>query len=197
MTDQTAHTKRTHIVAIKAIDEEKRIVYGEVYAPNRLDTYGEFMLADDIELMAHRFMQLPLHQTIDTQHDNIPNGSYPVESFVAREGDPDYTPGAWVMGVKVPDDRTWKAVKSGQLNGFSFEAMVLSVEMDVEYLVVRDHVGSVEPAMDHDHAYFVQMDEAGQVVGGYTSPGPDGHVHKIKRASLTEKTNDHTHRFFL
>lgn len=179
------------------MDEEKRIVYGEVYAPYRLDTYGEFMLPDDIEVMAHRFMQLPLAQTIDTQHDNVPNGSYPVESFIVRDGDPDFTPGTWVLGVKVPDDRTWEAVKDGKLNGYSFEAMVVPVEYEIEYVVMRDHVGSVEPAMDHSHAYYVEVDADGQVVGGWTSPGPDGHVHQIKRASLTEKADGHTHRFFL
>jgi hypothetical protein len=188
---------RTHTVHIKSVDGEKRLVTGEVYAPFRLDTYGEYMLPDDIEVMAHRFMLLHLAQTIDTQHDNAPNGSYPVESYIARDGDPDYAPGTWVMTVKVPDDRVWSKVKAGEINGFSFEAMVVPVETEVEYLVMRDHVGSVEVAEDHTHAYFVQMDSEGQVVGGYTSPGPDGHVHKIKRASLTEKTDNHTHRFFL
>jgi hypothetical protein len=68
-------------VPIKKTDGEKQIVYGEVYAPYVLDTYGEFMTPEDIETMAHRFMQLDLTKVIDTQHDNQPNGSFPVESF--------------------------------------------------------------------------------------------------------------------
>lgn len=82
------------------------------------------MTAEDIKKLAHRALKLDLAVIIDTQHDNVPNGSYPVESFIARSGDPDYTEGAWVMGVKVPDDATWEKVLKGELNGFSFEAMV-------------------------------------------------------------------------
>ncbi|MGH8562760.1 MAG: XkdF-like putative serine protease domain-containing protein [Gammaproteobacteria bacterium] len=42
-----------HNVRIKRVDEAKRIVFGEVYTPNLLDTYSDFMSAEDIELMAH------------------------------------------------------------------------------------------------------------------------------------------------
>lgn len=189
--------KRTTTVRIKRMDEAERIVFGEVYAPDRLDTYGEFMLAEDIKKMAHRALKLDLSIMIDTQHDNVPNGSYPVESFVAREGDPDYTPHAWVLGVKVPDDATWEKCWKGELNGFSFEAMVTPKELEVEYFVIRDHVGAVESALDHEHDYFLQMGSDGKVLRGWTSPGPDGHVHKISKASVTDLALDHTHRFFL
>jgi hypothetical protein len=69
--------KNVQWVPIKKTDGEKQIVYGEVYAPYILDTYGEFMTPEDIEVMAHRFMQLDLSKVIDTQHDNQPNGSFP------------------------------------------------------------------------------------------------------------------------
>lgn len=184
-------------VTIKRIDEEKRVVYGEVYAPYVLDTYGEFMTPDDIELMAHRFLRLDLSTVIDTQHDNVPNGSFPVESFVAREGDPIYTPGAWVLGVKVPDDGVWQAVKSGVLNGFSFQSLVRPRDVEVVYSVVRDHMGETEPVDDgHQHVYFVQVDEMGKVIGGRTNE-VDGHSHEIRRASVTDVAAAHSHRFFL
>lgn len=189
--------KRTTTVRIKRMDEAERIVYGEVYAPNRLDTYGEYMTAEDIKLMAHRAMKLDLAVIIDTQHDNVPNGSYPVESFIARAGDVDYTEGAWVLGVKVPDDATWNKVIKGDLNGFSYEAWVTPQETEITYYVMRDHVGSVEPALDHEHTYFVQMGSDGKVIKGWTSPGPDGHVHTISKASVTDSAADHNHRFFL
>jgi hypothetical protein len=187
----------TRQVTIKRIDEEKRVVYGEVYAPYVLDTYGEFMTPEDIELMAHRFMRLDLGTVIDTQHDNVPNGSFPVESFVAREGDPDYTPGAWVLGVKIPDDGVWQAVKSGVLNGFSFQSLVRPRDVEVVYSVVRDHMGETEPVDGgHHHLYFVQVDEMGKVIGGRTNE-VDGHSHEIRRASVTDVAAAHSHRFFL
>lgn len=188
---------RKSLVSIVKMDDDEQIVYGEVYAPYRLDFHGEFMLPEDIKKMAHRFMQLPLGNAIDTQHDNVPNGSYPVESFIVSEGDDDYTPGAWVLGVKVPDDGLWKRIKNGKINAYSFEAMVTPREAEIEYYVIRDHVGFTQKSGDHEHAYFVQLDEEGNVVSGYTSPGLDGHVHKISHASITEREDGHSHRYFM
>lgn len=186
---------RQLVVRVKKIDEDHRLVTGVVYAPNELDTYGEFMTADDIVTMAHRFMRLDLSSVIDTNHDEQPNGSYPVESFIARKGDPDFAEGSWVMTVKVDDD-TWPRVKSGDLNGFSFQCMVKPVDVEVEYEVVRDHVGATEEAEGHTHALFVQLNDDGMVVGGYTSTDA-GHSHQIGRASITGETAGHTHRYFL
>lgn len=188
--------ERQLVVRVQKIDEEHRLVTGLVYAPNELDTYGEFMTADDIVAMAHRFMRLDLSSVIDTNHDETPNGSYPVESFIARKGDPDFVEGSWVMTVKVPDDSTWEAVRRGDLNGFSFQCLVKPIEVEVEYSVVRDHVGLTEEAAGHTHAVFVQLNEDGMVVSGYTSTDA-GHSHTIGRASITGATSGHTHRYFL
>jgi predicted ABC-type ATPase len=181
-------------VTVKRMDMEKQIVYGEVYAPNALDTYGEFMTAEDIEVMAHRFMQLDLSGVIDTQHDQNPNGAYPVESFIARENDPDYVAGAWVLGVKCPGD-VWQRVKSGELNGFSFQCLVKPISVAVESLTIRDHVGATELFDDHNHTFFVSVDESGNVTGGVTSKAADGHFHEISKASITD--GPHHHRFFI
>lgn len=190
---------RTMTATIRRTDADRRIVYAEVYAPNTLDTYGEFMLPEHVEEMAHKFMRLELDKVIDTNHDNEPNGSYPIESWVARAGDPDFTEGAWVMGVKVPDNEVWDKVIKGDLNGFSFEAMVNIVEYDVEVSVVRDHMGETKTlkGVDHEHLFFVQVDDKGRVKRGSTSPGPDGHVHTINHATMTEKAEGHLHRFDL
>lgn len=184
------------IARIKRIDEDRRLVYAEVYTPYTLDTYGEFMTKEDIETMAHRFMKLKLDEVIDTNHDNQPNGSYPVESFIARADDPDYTEGSWVLGVHVPDDMVWAKVKSGELNGFSFEAMVRAVDYVVSVKVVRDHVGETQEANGHTHLFFVHLNEKGLITGGTTSE-EDGHRHTISRASFTNEEDGHTHRYDL
>jgi len=189
------------VCPIRRTDDDERLIYAEVYAPFVLDTYGEYMTAEDIRVMCHRFMQLDLTQVIDTNHDNVANGSYPVESYIARAGDPDFTEGSWVLVVKVPDDSLWNAVKSGTLNGYSFEAMVRPVNTVAEVAVIRDHVGQTirDKGSDHEHTFFVQVDEKGLIRKGVTSPGPDGHVHHITRASYTEKAgaDQHSHRFDL
>lgn len=186
-----------HFVRIKKINEEKRIVYGEVYAPDVLDTYGDFMTADDIEKMAHRFMKLAnLGGSIDTNHDERSNGSYPVESFIAREGDPDYTPGAWVLGTKVEDDEIWKAIKKGELNGYSFQALVRKLAVVVNIDMTPDNVGVTEEADGHFHFFWVEFDDDGRVKRGRTSE-EEGHSHEIKRGTATEKTDGHAHRIIL
>jgi hypothetical protein len=197
----TIQTTTTHVCPIRRTNDDERLVYAEVYAPYTLDTYGEFMTPEDIKLMAHRFMQLDLSKVIDTNHDNVPNGSYPVESYIARADDPDFTEGAWVLGVHVPSDLVWASVKSGELNCYSFEAMVRPVEYAVTVATIRDHVGRTksEKGVDHTHLFFLQIDESGLIRRGITSPGPDGHVHEITGPSYTQRAgdDDHAHRFDL
>lgn len=186
------------VVRIVKADAAKRIVYGEVYAPNVMDSQGEFMFAEDIEQMAHEFMRLKLDESIDTNHDRVANGCYPVESFIAREGDPDYTPGAWVLGVKCTDDM-WEKVEKGEINAYSFDAMVQPLECEVEVETYRDHFGQTEKSEDHAHLYFLHVSEAGKVLKGWTDAGPDGHTHGIGGGSKTLPggADLHTHRFFL
>ena len=180
----------------------KRIAFGEVYAPDVLDTYGEFMYAEDIESMCHRFAELDSSEVIDTNHDNEPNGSFPVESFIARGADPDFREGTWVLGIKVPDDHIWAQIMKGELNGFSFEAMVRPVDVVAKVDSVRDQVGLTEPptggADDHEHLFFVQLSDTGRVVRGSTSM-VEGHFHNIQRGTSTNPGGEdrHVHRFFL
>ena len=188
---------KTATTKIIRSDEDRQIIYGEVYAPSRLDTHGEMMLAEDIETMAHRFLRLDLSKSIDVRHNNIPIEAYPIESFIARKGDPDYTEGAWVMGVKIEDADIWSEIKKGNLNGFSFQAFVKPVQATVEVEIMRDQVGKTEMAEDHEHYYFVQLDENGKVIGGRTSKAADGHWHLIDSNSVTKKTDNHNHRLFI
>jgi len=191
---KTAAEHKEHFVRIKKTDDEKRIIFGEVYAPDVLDTYGDFMSADDIEQMAHRFMQLvTLRQAIDTNHDETTNGSYPIESFIAREGDVDYTPGSWVLGVQVVGDDLWGSIKRGEINGYSFQALVRKLAVVVNIDMTPDKFGVTEDAEDHAHLYWVEFDDSGRVLKGRTSI-EDGHSHEIKRGTATEKTNGHAHR---
>lgn len=181
---------------IRKLDEEKHIVTGVVYAPNVLDTHGEMMLKEDVELLAHRYLQHHmLSESIDTNHENNPVNAYPVESFIARAGDPDYPEGAWVLAVKVEDTALWKALKIGEYNGYSFEAYVTATAAVAELEVAPEIVGETEVAEDHTHFFVAQLDDDGKVRKGRTST-TNGHSHEIKRASATEVANGHSHRFF-
>jgi hypothetical protein len=113
--------KLLHEVSFKKSDEKKRIVYGEVYVPDEKDADGNWMTSEMIEKMAHGFMEDLRLTQIDTNHDGDANKGVVVESFIVRKDDPDFTEGAWVVGVKVHDKETWKSIEKGEITGFSIE----------------------------------------------------------------------------
>ena len=113
--------KTEHIVEFKKSDTKQQIVFGEVYVPNRRDTDGNFMTAETIEKMAHDFLANKRNYQISKAPDGNLDKGCVVESFIAREGDPDFAAGSWVVGVHVPDAKIWKSIEAGELTGFSIE----------------------------------------------------------------------------
>lgn len=187
-------------------DDERQLVFAEVYAPMVPDSQGDFMTHEGIELIAHDFMKNGNNTRIDTNHDLVENGSFVVESFIARKGDPDFNEGAWVMGVKVVDLNVWNMIKSGDLNGFSMYGKGVRVERTIQLEIPDSGIikGTVEKASgnahdsDHYHEYAVKFDTSGNFIGGETGPaigGVDDHVHSIMKGTATESTNGHSHRF--
>jgi hypothetical protein len=184
--------------AIASVDESRRLVFGQVYQPNKIDAKGWFMDPDEVEKMAHRYMRLAnLRDTIDTNHDNIPNGCYPVQSFIARAGDPEYAEGSWVLGVKITSDELWNQIVQGDINAFSMEIYVRRVPALVTYELTPNQLGQTEPAADgHVHYFFSQIDDSGRVIKGRTTTNA-GHFHEIELNSVTEQSAGHAHRFFV
>lgn len=112
-------TQVTRQASFKKTDTMKQIVYGEVYVPDDPDTDGDWMTATEIEKMAHLFMANLRQYQVDKQHDETPDDGVVVESFIAREGDPDFTPGAWVLGTKITNAETWAQILKGEITGYS------------------------------------------------------------------------------
>lgn len=180
--------------AIKKTDEELQIVYAEVYVPDVPDAHNEFMSEETIRKMAHGFMAKGFLNQIDTNHDNEVNGSYVVESFIARKGDPDFIAGAWVVGVHVPDVAVWGQIKKGELNGFSVEAFVQKVPRVIELEMPEYVEGGTDVSNGHSHVFKAFFDEDGALVGGSTNI-VDGHTHSIMKGTITEEADGHIHRF--
>ena len=110
--------RRTWVAKINA---KERKVMDAVYAPMVPDSYDEFMTAPEIRKMADWFMGNHVGTGIDEMHDYRPGVARVTQSFIARANDPDGFPeGAWVIEVKVLDDKVWKRVKSGEYKAFSF-----------------------------------------------------------------------------
>lgn len=182
-------------VSIKKLDDEQQLVFGEVYAPGFPDSQGDFMTAETIQNMAYEFLRKGFVNKIDTNHDQEVNGSYVVESFIAREDDSIFIPGSWVIGVKVPDPKIWGLIKSGELNGFSLDGSAIQVETIIEVEMPLTLTGETDVADGHKHTFQVSFDNQGNLLGGTTGPGPDGHVHRIVRGTITEMAAGHAHRF--
>jgi len=117
-----------HIVEFKKSDDVKQIVYGEVYKPDCRDSDGNWMSRETIEKMAHEFMEGLRNTRINKGHAGPKDKGAVVESFIARDSDPDYAPGSWVVGVHVPDKEVWKQVTDGILTGFSIEGTATLIE---------------------------------------------------------------------
>ena len=183
-----------HVVSIKKLDEEEQLVFGEVYAPGFPDSQDDFMSPAEIKKMAYNFLRKGLTSNIDVNHSEVPSGSYVVESFIARKDDQIYIPDSWVLGVHVPDVE-WAMVKSGELNGFSFDGYGIRTDTVFECEMPDVLKGETDSVQGHIHVFTVKFDEEGSFLGGYTAPGPLGHVHAIKRGTLSEPADHHAHRF--
>lgn len=101
---------------------EERFVYGIVLEPETIDAQQDIYSPDEIRNAAHEFMEK--FRTIGLMHKGAINDKVKIlESFIAPadfevEGAP-VKAGTWVMAVKVLDDELWKAVRDGDMTGFS------------------------------------------------------------------------------
>ncbi len=183
--------------------DEYHYAFGEVYAPGQVDTDGEGMLAEDILKMAHDFIANGKVKALDMEHSHVLSGAEVVESFIARESDPDFTPGSWVLGIRMKDGPLWDKIKSGEINGFSVEASVIKLVSDIPKNLPEFASGETEPPVDqegvepHTHAFFVEFDSNGRVAFGKTDSAEDGHSHEITGTVTTNKSLGHSHRFFV
>lgn len=182
-------------LVIKSDTPELQIVYGEVYAPDRLDAQDEFMTRDEIRKMAHEFIRSGKMGQIDVLHNNnIVQGCSVVESFIARDDDPTFIPHSWVVGVHVGDPDLWASIKKGDLNGFSMEALVQRDEQSRSIEIPSVVRGKTTKSEDHEHEFYVSYDNKGNFKGGITNT-INAHYHTIIAGTHTEIAQGHSHRF--
>ena len=128
-------------IPIIKVDEEKRLVYGIVYAPDEPDTQGDMMTAEEIEKMAYSFMLNRRTDQVDRQHDYNPDEGFVAESWIIRQSDPLFPmekEGAWAVGIKVTQDETWKLIKSGDVAGLSMGGFASAEEIGKEEIGKKD-----------------------------------------------------------
>ena len=111
---------------VTKMDDEKRIVYGyaSVISKNGepiVDLQGDVITADELEKAASEFM---LNSRIGkTMHSGEPTTtiihSFPMTDEIKKAYQIESPYEAWLIAVKVHDDKTWEMVKSGKLKDFS------------------------------------------------------------------------------
>ena len=135
MVDFVALSKANLLLA-RVEDGEKRMLYGPALIPNqpivRYDGNNEKYYItyskETIEQTAQEFLKRNMHHNHTIQHEMPVNNLTVVESWVttgAHDKSMNYgfelPEGTWMIGVKVDDDKTWQAVKNGEVKGFSIE----------------------------------------------------------------------------
>lgn len=179
----------------------EQIVMAEVLIPDTPNTEGDIYTREAVRGFAHQFMMTGMNSKvgIDIEHDNVDliGKVYVIESFIARENDPHFIEGSWVIAMWINDDEIWQRVLDNDLNGFSFESMVGMVAINIENLRPRTIAGITAPDLidGHTHAYLITVDTFNKPIKGTTSESEDGHWHNISRHTITDETNGHTHRF--
>ena len=202
LVDQLTASPAGEPFIIKKTQDDKQIFWAEVYVPLFLDSDGELMFAEEIEKMAHKFLQKQITQSVDRQHDHdTSRDAYVVESFIARDDDSIFIPGSWVVAVKIDDYDLWQDVKTGKINGVSMQAAVTMREEMVEIDLPDEIVGKTDVSLDgpsHTHKFHVRFADDGRFLGGETD-FVDGHRHKIDHGTITNppegKNDGHQHRY--
>ena len=179
-------------------EEWERYVMAELLVPDTLNVYGDLWSREGIRNFAEEFA-IQGH-IIDVNHDEVDvSGKLViVEKFIAREGDPDFIEGSYVIGMKILDDALWQRVLAGDLNGFSYQ-MVADQELFImENLTPRTIHGTTEPdPIDgHVHSFVVTLDSLNRPIQGGTGI-TDGHSHYIQVNSVTGISNSHLHRYHI
>lgn len=187
----------TDIAVIRRTDELDRIAYAELLVPGERSTFGDKWTEDGIRQAVEAYATHGYGLDIDHDEQDItgPDGIVVVESFIAREGDSTFVPGSWVIAIKFNNDALWQKVLSGELNGLSYQAIVIQEDEEYEDPGNTVVVGSTLPAQgdSHTHEFTVIINSDGRVISGGTDT-VDGHWHLINQHTVTEMADGHTHR---
>ena len=121
--------------------DEKHMVYGAVLRPDfpiyRNDGENEYYLeftSESIERRASDYMMNDRQGNVTIQHEEYANEVFMVESWIKQDMDKDKSVsvgldkslpiGTWFCGFYVNNNDVWERIKSGELKGFSVEAMI-------------------------------------------------------------------------
>ena len=113
-------------------DKEEHVVCGIVYEPDVEDAQGDKANEIEIRKAAYQFMEQV--QTFRVMHKGKKVKVKVLESYVAPVAftvvNKSIKKGTWILTVRVLDKKIWKAVKDGELAGFSMAGYAKTVQGD-------------------------------------------------------------------
>jgi hypothetical protein len=122
---KAANAKVDRWIEFIKVDAVQHLVGGVIYEPDVVDTQGDYAAAEDIEKAMYRFMEKYSTQTarIKVMHEGESHTFPIIESFIPdhdiRKGGQTVKKGSWWVMVKITNDRVWKEIDEGRLQGFS------------------------------------------------------------------------------
>ena len=136
-----AMSKQEKVIKLSKIDSEQRILMGLVLQPNqmipRIDESGEefqmYFSAETIKAYSENFFKSGFQLNSKLEHETPIEGVTFVESWIVENPKVDksynfgmeYPKGSWMATMKVDNEDIWNNyVKTGELQGFSIDAMV-------------------------------------------------------------------------
>jgi len=182
-TEQEQDMNLARTFEIAKTSDTKRMVYGVVYAPDDIDTDGEYATAAEIEKASHAFMRGLLVKNVDTNHDYNPKDAFVAESWLLRAPDPlfkEEKEGAWAVGIKIDDDELWREVQSGSLKGLSMAGTAVKVaksdqaqQSEEDQSILRRLAKAIKNIMNHKEEEEMTKDEIQKCVNDAVAPLKD------------------------
>ena len=125
-----------HEVALKEVNEEKRLLMGaalipnkQIYRHNGKDEYYIFFSEKTVRKASELFLMRGNQNNATYEHKQELNGMSVVESWIIEDKKTDKSRlygfdlpvGTWMISMKVNNEDVWKDVKEGKVKGFSIE----------------------------------------------------------------------------
>ncbi len=125
-------------IKLAEVDAEKRILMGPALIPNKKifrkgvdenDDYYIYFSEETVRKASELFFIKSKHQNSTFEHAFELNDMSVVESWLIEDSKKDKSSaygydlpkGTWMVSMKVLNDEVWKAVKDGEVKGFSIE----------------------------------------------------------------------------
>ena len=184
-----AMSKQEELIKMAKVNEEQRIVMGLVLQPQQLilredPTTGEqfniVFSADTIKELSHNFFKSGFQLNSKLEHNSPIKDVTFVESWIVENSDIDksanfgmnFPKGSWIATMKIDNDDIWNNyVKTGEVEGFSVDAMVDLEEINLKSEVKMNENKSIITMLKEIISGAEKVEETVEVALGSAKSG--------------------------